>query len=177
MNSIKVHLLRYAHPSSLRRSFRYASFLRTRKPCIWSFSRIHLKLRVVHLGHEFNPEAKAHLLSPRPVLLLSHQLPEDVPRPLVDVEKAEPHCSFRFEGAPDHLGRHGDRLGRQGSEELQPDGPSRCRRVAVQPKVSPICPVLTFLSLTRSSFRSVLLQTVVNPVFSMVRSPCTKCHH
>lgn len=41
MNAAKVHLLRYAHPSSLRSSYRYTSFLGTRKPCIWSFFHIH----------------------------------------------------------------------------------------------------------------------------------------
>jgi hypothetical protein len=42
MNAAKVHLLRYAHPSSLRSSSRYASFLGIRKPCIWSFFHIHI---------------------------------------------------------------------------------------------------------------------------------------
>ena len=41
MNAAKVHLLRYARPSSLRSSSRYTSLLETRKPCIWSFFRIH----------------------------------------------------------------------------------------------------------------------------------------
>jgi hypothetical protein len=36
MASQKVHLLRYAQASSLRRTSMYASFLSYRKPCIWS---------------------------------------------------------------------------------------------------------------------------------------------
>jgi len=41
MASPKVHLLRYAKPSSLRRTNPYASLLRFRKPCIWSFLLCH----------------------------------------------------------------------------------------------------------------------------------------
>ncbi len=41
MASQKVHLLRYANASSLRRTKGYASFLSLRKPCIWSFLLCH----------------------------------------------------------------------------------------------------------------------------------------
>ena len=41
MASPKVHLLRYAQPSSLRRTAWYGSFLRFRKPCSWSFLLCH----------------------------------------------------------------------------------------------------------------------------------------
>jgi hypothetical protein len=38
----KVHLLRYARLSSLRRTSRYAAFLKARNPCIWSFLHIRM---------------------------------------------------------------------------------------------------------------------------------------
>jgi hypothetical protein len=41
VTSQKVHLLRYAQASSLRRTSKHASFLSFRKPCIWSFLLCH----------------------------------------------------------------------------------------------------------------------------------------
>ena len=42
MDAEKIHLLRYARLSALRRTSWYVSFLKARKPCIWSFLHIRI---------------------------------------------------------------------------------------------------------------------------------------